>query len=736
MTIESKSFLVHAVLCSLCIFLVEQVYFRFSYAAPFLKGGVNQILFFLQGCGLSLILATLLIAVAGTSHYLSRFFARWAVTSRVKAGIFAQALFLVLVALAITNAGADGLRSPAPIWQSLFALLPGVVFYFCARRIARGDGERFNGHVLLALVLATWFLSTYWNYFLFGGFGFTHQRATMRSVVGLIIPIVLLSSVSLFSQRQLLLAHRRRFTVFVAFSSLLAIVLLQHINNSYYVDDYQEVNAILIVLSYLLSWHFVSALVPAVTRRIHARTSIVAAILGALTVVSLIGVQWAAPLSSVGYVGAVHTVQQRFMLETIQNTRLLHHSLRGTVNTVRRGLARRSAGSFPIDQTGSLPTTFVPIELSQGVDRGEYENVVLFFLDMKRPHDLGLYNSGQAITPRIDKCFKDAFVFRNAFSAGNNTKVSFPSIYTGTYGATRAQDSRGVVELPYWFAYEKGNNLQTTFSRHGLSTTVLTDAWYDGDFFSNAASAAEKKPIYDGFDRRVVADEKHSPQTTRDLQTTYKEAGGIVPKEKGFLIAVHIYSHELAYIDEVDEMVGMICDEIAASGFQDNTIMLLTSDHGVQFREHGRTSYRHTLFNEEIRVPLLVRIPGMSGHDIMDPVSSVDHLPTLVDLFGYKVDFMVEGRSYLPALFGHALPSGRPLFTETRFEYHSTAVILDDYKLIFWATPRVYALFDLKNDPGEKITLTDSKTHTARLTMMKSLLDGFLAERDEVFWRP
>jgi len=163
-------------------------------------------------------------------------------------------------------------------------------------------------------------------------------------------------------------------------------------------------------------------------------------------------------------------------------------------------------------------------------------------------------------------------------------------------------------------------------------------------------------------------------------------------------------------------------------------MLLLTADHGVQFREHGRTTYGMTLFDEEIRVPLLVRVPFLSGRRISQPVSSVDHLPSLVDLFSLETRFPVEGHSYLPSIFGRALPRQRVLYAETRKPFHSAAAISGPMKLIWWPKTGTTALFDRDNDPREQRNLVEDPRYQSHLKMLRRKLSGFLANRGESVW--
>ena len=180
--------------------------------------------------------------------------------------------------------------------------------------------------------------------------------------------------------------------------------------------------------------------------------------------------------------------------------------------------------------------------------------------------------------------------------------------------------------------------------------------------------------------------------------------------------------------------MGRIQRLLVQKGRIQDTLVLLTADHGVQFREHGRTHYGFTLFDEEIRVPLLIRIPGLRGSTIRHAVSSVDHLPTLVDLFSLDMSYEVEGWSYLPELLGKISNKNRVLFSETRKPFHSVAAIQGPMKLIYWFSSGAKALFHRGKDPSEAVNLISNSSVAKDKERLWKALATFLEERGESTW--
>ena len=208
-----------------------------------------------------------------------------------------------------------------------------------------------------------------------------------------------------------------------------------------------------------------------------------------------------------------------------------------------------------------------------------------------------------------------------------------------------------------------------------------------------------------------------------------------------------------AMVDSVDENLGRLLDALDDKGVSDNTVVILTSDHGGlstrgigNRRELATTNlpYRHGkgwLYEGGTRVPLLVRWPGKvrAGHVSSVQVTGTDHFRTILDLAGVPVgDANPEDSvSYLsalagkedqrPPIFWHS-SLGRPAQTgDTR----SSAVVNGDWKLIQWYSLEndgivETQLFNLADDPGERRDL--SSEEPAKRHQLESLLDAWKAE--------
>jgi arylsulfatase A-like enzyme len=180
-----------------------------------------------------------------------------------------------------------------------------------------------------------------------------------------------------------------------------------------------------------------------------------------------------------------------------------------------------------------------------------------------------------------------------------------------------------------------------------------------------------------------------------------------------------LYDGEVA---AVDEELRLLFAELERRGFLDDAIVVVTSDHGEEFWEHGFLLHGFTLFEEGVRVPLLVLGPGVpAGLRVDRPVSLVDLAPTLLDLVGLEKEPRHEGRSLLPLVrdaanrtkqpTAEAVGAGservdvllelQPIDSSTHSREHQAGIVRGSEKVLLRTAGRSEA-YDLANDPRER----------------------------------
>jgi len=168
---------------------------------------------------------------------------------------------------------------------------------------------------------------------------------------------------------------------------------------------------------------------------------------------------------------------------------------------------------------------------------------------------------------------------------------------------------------------------------------------------------------------------------------------GVTPADVQHLI--DLYDDEIAYFDG---QLKVLLKVLKKSGRLDDTIVILASDHGEGFLEHGHMKHCRTLFDSEIRTPLAMSIPGVPAQAIDRPVENLDIVPTVLDYLGLGTEGRgLAGRSLRPLFERRQAPEALERSTIGVFR----AVSDGRFKLIHDLVSRRFQLFDLAADPKE-----------------------------------
>jgi arylsulfatase A-like enzyme len=178
-------------------------------------------------------------------------------------------------------------------------------------------------------------------------------------------------------------------------------------------------------------------------------------------------------------------------------------------------------------------------------------------------------------------------------------------------------------------------------------------------------------------------------------------------------------------IREVDTSLGRFFEHLEQRGLLDNTIVILTSDHGEEFWDHGSCEHVKTVYNELLRVPLFLRLPGGPALIQQSPVAaSISILPTVLDALALPIPPGLDGKSLLDA-------DPRMIFSESQFHYDGEhlrhfSVVKDDLKLMIDANQGTAELYDLRADRREKHNLLGTPGEPD-VRSLRFALDAFVA---------
>jgi arylsulfatase A-like enzyme len=406
-------------------------------------------------------------------------------------------------------------------------------------------------------------------------------------------------------------------------------------------------------------------------------------------------------------------------------------------------------------------------------------DIVLVSLDTLGADYLGTFGGPDGVSPHLDAFFASAHTFRRAYAPYPNTLVSHASLFSGL--RPRRHDLYP-THLRASFP-----SLVQHLAEHGYRTAGFTEGAYVSSVFGFAAGF----DVYDDgagleqhesdaqatfakgiawLEKRSEAPvflflhtyEVHSPYIPRDGRArrfARDQAPGDPFRLTGAQQQRRILRHNAAqrtldetelrqlravYLGEIeytDRVIGALLEALDVLGLSDDSIVVVTSDHGEQFGEHGKVGHGESLHNRVLHVPLAFRWQGrIAPGETPQPVALVDVMPTLFELAELPVPEGLDGRSLAPRLHGGQPPApGRAIVSELRHargeckrlelpwncELGRYAVQTGRFKLVSSRVPASEVLYDLDADPLE--TRDVAAHHPQEVARQRRLLDAYLA---------
>lgn len=440
-------------------------------------------------------------------------------------------------------------------------------------------------------------------------------------------------------------------------------------------------------------------------------------------------------------------------------------------------LAGRDVGfRFETVHTGkgafTLPVWSDPVLLAPGDALAAPRNLVLISLDTLRADRLPSYDYPRDTAPFIEaRLARQGVVFEHAFSAASTTGPSHMTAFTA-----RTPSAHG---------------LRDNIVKSHLSPEILTlaEQLRAAGFATGAVTEDGALAIGSGVERGFESYREFHPdgELPHRAETTFGAGRAWIDRhpDRRFLLFVQTYQTHTPYrapddtpplsgppptlagehaglrlrkdwqpeaydreIRYVDQAVRGFVEGLDAAGILDDTLVVLFSDHGEAFLEHGYLHHGGGIHEEVLHVPLIIAGPGIAaGRRVSAPVGLVDLLPSLLELLGLPPDPGAMGRSFAGLVRGEdADPSWweRPIFSESwaprRVELvegkirkverrpPTLAVRRGTRKLIREPGPDGdrYAYYDLATDPDERVDLFAAQPEQA--ADLRALLDGYLAE--------
>jgi len=391
--------------------------------------------------------------------------------------------------------------------------------------------------------------------------------------------------------------------------------------------------------------------------------------------------------------------------------------------------------------------------------------IIIFDIDTLRADHLGCYGYERDTSPNIDAFAEESALFTWAFAQGPNTPPSQASILTSLYPSshgrivnkdTVAEEAETLAEtlstagyltaafvdgglMAAGFGLEQGFDL---YDDHGGGIEKIwpkVSAWIDRTLKKTRESASPFLLLIHCYD--VHSPYEISPWRFRDhfieelskmpptsfssrmsevMANTWKRRNETPPPQLGPVKLEYAKAMYDSGIRHVDARFGAMVKTLKDNGLFDQSIIIVISDHGDTFQEHG-SLFHEQIYSEIARIPLIVRFPGASFSGRFDPVvESIDLMPTLLDFASVPVPEMAQGRSLLPILNGGSWTS-KVAVTESPYRGRRLAGASEKHRLILTRKTGVSELFAYRKDPLEQKDL--SRIHQDEDQDLREALD-------------
>lgn len=410
-------------------------------------------------------------------------------------------------------------------------------------------------------------------------------------------------------------------------------------------------------------------------------------------------------------------------------------------------------GDAPLVAPAAEATAPEPFAKTTSAKAGAFSgNLLIIAIDATRADRLGVAGYGRppghSLTPNLDTLANRGAYFRRVWAQAPNTPRSFPSFVTSLYPSEIAWQKRSLNYSPL------------LPSNHTIFEPIASAGWRPIGIFSHFYFTADRG-ISKGFAEwsddgaKSIADSNKDIAAPRIVPRVIERLKKAAGKGERFVLWTHLFEPHSSYMSHpefpttlsgvqgleekydyeiafVDLWIGKILKTLDETKLATNTAVVVFGDHGEAWGEHKVYFHGQNLTEEQLRVPLLIAIPGRKPVVSDDEAGLIDVGPTLLDLLGLSPPATMHGRSLLPAVDGTPLPP-RPIFSEllpsTATPDHEVSVVDRGKKLVHRISERRFELFDLHADPKQLKDLAEDPAHKPLLDELKAKLIAFEEHR-------
>jgi arylsulfatase A-like enzyme/putative flippase GtrA len=361
-------------------------------------------------------------------------------------------------------------------------------------------------------------------------------------------------------------------------------------------------------------------------------------------------------------------------------------------------------------------------DLSNLTEKFGGKNIVFVLLESVSADRLGYYGNPRDVSNNIDRLAEKSIVFRKAYSTASHSEYAQPALLSSRYMFTsNIRTDLGDLRSPRKFIWDvfKENGYDTGYfssqddrwqeMNEYMDTSNLDVYSYgisDGESDYGSSTSYEQKD----YDHRTAGkaidwlnesrenpfflylnfQSTHRPYAKPAGYAKYKPTKNKFPGIKSSSVEINQHDNSLRY---VDEQIGKIVSLLDEKGVAEDTVIVITSDHGHDLeKRHGVRAHGLTIYDEELLIPAIIYLPGANPHNVVSRVSHIDFVPTLIDLFGYQIPDEFQGE---------VMKFNRSIYFVTQSHKYMIGMIEKDIKVILDMNTKQVEVYNLREDPGE-----------------------------------
>ena len=307
--------------------------------------------------------------------------------------------------------------------------------------------------------------------------------------------------------------------------------------------------------------------------------------------------------------------------------------------------------------------------------------------------------------PAITKLRKEGVYFPHTWSAAPDTNASVTSLFSGRYSSQMLWTPKQAGRIKPFPHKDPTPRVPELLAKNGVESGVaghmrglhprfgLTKGF--GSVFQSKRPA---KTVVEAW-AKWLADRHDEPSLTYihfvEAHHPYEATGA---DESPF-------ERYMGEVVRVDAAIAEVQKHLLEAGLEERAIVIVTADHGEAFGEHNSRFHGSSVYEEQVRVPLIIAHPALEPRIVTALVSLIDMAPTLLDIFNITAPAEYMGTSLLPALQGGPIHRAEPIFLDSQKRF--VGMVFDDGTKLVMHESGTIALYDLQRDPQEKDNLID-----------------------------